>query len=260
MKKYKVIFLGLMLSFAVLAEEPQLVTVTGDRVSLRAAPEINAVLLDRATIGDQLQLADNSNPKWVGVRPPQTLDFWVGADYVQDGVVLPARLNVRSGPSLSHGVVAVILRGEEVTVRGKLDGWVRVAPPEEAVVWISRAYVQFPEEEGAPIQEDEEPIVEPLEELRVIAEEVSELLQPDPDKEQAVDAEFRGVLQSEGSVLYKLIDTVQANPLVCYVRGNKEQLDGYIGQSLLMNGKIFWAKGLTRPLLVPEKIEVLSER
>ncbi len=253
MKKVGVIVLGLMLCFAVLADEPRRVTVTGDRVSLRAAPKANAVLLDRAGLNDSLVLVDDSRPEWVGVRPPQEIDFWVGAKYVKDSIVLPTRLNVRSGPSLSHGVICIIKRGAELTVRGLLDDWVRIAPPAEAVVWISRAYVQIPE------QETDASIDAPFEELRVMAEEVSGLLQPDLDKDQGIDAQFQGVLQSEGSVLYKLTHIVQTNTLVCYVRGNKEQLDEYINQALLMNGKIFWAKGLKRPMLVPKTIEVICE-
>jgi len=152
MKKYRVIFLGLMLGFSALAQDLQRVTVTGDRVSLRAAPEVNAVLLDRAMNGDQLVLVDNFNSEWVGVRPPQKIDFWVTADYLQDDVVLPARLNVRSGPSLSHGVVGIVLRGEKLTVRGTLGEWVRIAPPETTIVWISRRYTDFSTVESVPVE------------------------------------------------------------------------------------------------------------
>ncbi len=152
MKKYRVVFLGLILGLSALAQDLQQVTVTGDRVSLRAAPEINAVLLDRAALNDQLVLSDNSNPEWVGVRPPQNIDFWVNAEYICDDVVLPARLNVRSGPSLSHGVVGIVARDKTLTVRGTLDGWVRIAPPEETVVWISRKYTDTPPRKSVSVE------------------------------------------------------------------------------------------------------------
>ncbi len=294
MKKYRVIFLGLMLGFAAMAEDLPVVTVTGDRVSLRAAPDLNAVLLDRAMSGDQLLLADNSNPEWVGVRPPQKIDFWVNAEYIRNDVVLPARLNVRSGPSLSHGVVAILQRGKELTVRGTLDGWVRVAPPEEAIVWISRAYTDIspPKSTGvgepilvtgteAPSIEEESKIVITVEspkpdmqesekevvravmkDLLIAAVEVAELpevLEADPEKEQGVAEQFTGTLQPANAILYKLIDPKLDTAVVCYIRGNAEQMAAYAGRLLTLTGKVYWAKGLSQPFLVPEKIEVLKK-
>ena len=299
MKKYRIIFLGLMLGFTALAQDLHQVTVTGDRVSLRAAPEVNAVLLDRAMIGDQLVLADNSNPEWVGVRPPQKIDFWVTANYLQDGVVLPARLNVRSGPSLSHGVVGIVSRGDTLTVRGRLEEWVRIAPPETTIVWISRRYTDFSTGEPAPADESvlitdtNSPVVEKksnviitvepaelvvadvveatpasttvlqpmINDLMIVAAEVAELpdaLTPDPVKEQGVAEQFAGILQPANSILYKLVDPKFERIVVCYVRGNLEQLETYAGRSLILSGRAYWAVDLEQPFLVPEKIEVLQ--
>ncbi len=267
MKKYRVIFLGLMLGFAALAQDLQLVTVTGDRVSLRAAPEINAVLLDRAMKGDQLLLADNSNSEWIGVRPPLKIDFWVNAEFIRDDVVLPTRLNVRSGPSLSHGVVAIVSRGEELTVRGTLDGWVRIAPPKEAIVWISRAYTDVspvePAEEPKPAvpKTKEEVVQQVLTELVMSAVDVPglpEVLEADPEKEQGVEEQFAGILQPANDVLYKLVDPKFKSIVICYVRGNSEQMKAYAGCSLALTGRTYWAADLDQPFLVPEKIEVLQ--
>jgi len=293
MKKYRVIFLGLMLSFAALAQDLQQVTVTGDRVSLRAAPKRNAVLLDRATTEDQLVLADNSNPKWVGVRPPQKIDFWVNAEFVRDDVVLPARLNVRSGPSLSHGVVGVVARDEKLTVRGTLNGWVRIAPPKEAIVWISRAYTDVSPPKSAsmdepilvtgteaPPAESESKIVITVEqpksdvpetEKEIVQQVMNELvmsvidvvglpevLEPDTEKEQGVEEQFSGILQPANSILYKLVDPKFKSIVICYIRGNSEQMEAYAGCSLTLAGRAYWATGLDQPFLVPEKIEVFQ--
>ena len=308
MKKYRVIFLGLMLGFFALAQEPDVVTVTGDRVSLRAAPELNAVLLDRAMSGDQLLLADNSNPEWVGVRPPQEIDLWVHSGYLHEGVVLPPLLNIRSGPSLSHGVVAIVSRDKKLTVRGELDGWMRIAPPEEAVVWISRKYTDLSlslvpgtADEKAPVlitgteapaPENESKIVitviptepalaklaapDPVETEQVVKTvlqpvindvmiaaaglaDLPETLTPDSEKEQGVAEQFTGTLQPANAILYKLIDPKLDTAVVCYIRGNAEQMAAYAGRLLTLTGKVYWAKGLSQPFLVPEKIEVLKK-
>ena len=314
MKKTGTLLMVLMLALSALAQDLKIVTVTGNRVSLRAAPELNAVLLDRAMSGDQLLLADNSNPEWVGVRPPQKIDCWVHSGYLNEGVVLPPRLNIRSGPSLSHGVVAIVSRDKKLTVRGELDGWMRIAPPEETVVWISRAYTDFSAVEPqpvepvksagaddpvlitgteAPVAEKESKIIitvvpnEPalaevveteaakeeteqvvktvlqpvINDVMIAAAGVTELpetLTPDPDKEQGVAEQFTGTLQPANAILYKLIDPKLDTAVVCYIRGNAEQMAAYAGRLLTLSGKVYWAKGLSQPLLVPEKIEVLQ--
>jgi len=142
MKNYMVALLTLILAGSVNADEPGMVKITGDRVSLRAAPDMNAVLMDRAMSGDLLVLKDNSNADWVGVVPPSDVDVWVCSKYIEDGAVLPARLNVRSGPSLNHGVVGEVQRGDTLTVRGEAAEWLRIAPPETTVVWVSRKYAE----------------------------------------------------------------------------------------------------------------------
>jgi uncharacterized protein YraI len=144
--------LVLFLLLAAAAEEQQTgtVVVTGDRVSLRAGPSITEVLLGRAMSGDTLTLKDNSNPEWVGVIPPETIDLWVHRDYVQDDAVLPEKLNIRSGPSFNHSVVGTLTKGQTVIFRGGISDWLRIAPTADATIWISRTYadVKLPECEG----------------------------------------------------------------------------------------------------------------
>jgi len=313
MKKIGITFMAFILALGALAQNVEKITVTGNRVSLRAAPDLNAVLLDRAMAGDQLLLADNSNPEWVGVHPPRHVTLWVRGEYILDGIVEPALLNVRSGPSAGHNVVGVVSRGKELTVRGKLDGWVRIAPPEEAVVWISRAYTAFPSSQPSKSAATNEPVVmavnpepadvvkesaivitvepsipelakvvEPKQEPAVAKEtepivktvfqpavndamiaaggisELPRVLKPDPEKEQAAAGAFAGTLQPVNAVLYKLIDPAFENIVLCYVRGNRVQMEAFSGRSLLLTGKTYWAAGVNEPLLVPEKIEVFQ--
>ncbi len=92
------------------------VKVTGDRVSLRAKPDINSELLDRAMRGEELVLLGATN-EWVAVQAPDSLDFWVSGEFVQNGIVVPAKLNIRSGPSQNYSVVYVANQGEPVALR-----------------------------------------------------------------------------------------------------------------------------------------------
>ncbi|MBI9021333.1 MAG: SH3 domain-containing protein, partial [Verrucomicrobia bacterium] len=258
----KILFVLIALTTSVYA---QTVTVTGDRVSLRAAPNLTSVLLARAAFDDRLVLMDNSNPDWVGVCPPEGIDLWVHRDFLQDGVVVPAKLNIRSGPSLSHEVVGVVQRGDKLTVRGDLDGWLKIAPPAGTTVWISRKYTDI--ETEAPVVSPSEPVVvkvepavpEPAKEpvilitvespKPVVAEVVEpvvktvvqpvineiliaavalpdlpETLTPDPDKKQGIAEQFSGILQPANDILCKLVDAKFGSIVICYVRGNQQQM------------------------------------
>ncbi|MDK2858307.1 MAG: hypothetical protein PWQ89_1426 [Verrucomicrobiota bacterium] len=294
----KILTVLIVLTVSIYAQEAGLVKVTGDRVSLRAAPEVTAVLLDRAMSGDELVLKDNSNSEWVGVEPPETVDLWVSRDFIRDGIVLPAKLNVRSGPSLSHHVVGVLKKGEPVTVRSEVDGWLRISPTPETTVWISRKYTEvtvpepaIPEESVAAFSPAEKPVIEtpviPAEpgeadvEIEIPQEEVLQMtavppeqkmttaavtaevsgsgtLRVDPNKEQGVEESFSGVLQPADSILYKLVDPGFEEITVCYVLGNQDQMNAYAQLPLKLTGKVYWAEGMDMPVIRPDKIQVLD--
>jgi hypothetical protein len=289
MKKRLICLAALGLAFLAGAADEEKVTVTGDRVSLRAEPDLNAVLLDRAMRGDQLVLKDNTNPEWVGVLPPEAIDLWVLGEYVENDTVIPAKLNVRSGPSLSHSVVGVVDRGRRLTVRGETAGWLRIAPPKEASVWISRRFVNavppsagpdgvvevvpLPEPEIAEVVEPEPPetqrvvivetVVQPeINKMMAAAADVPELpktLIPDPDKKQGGAETFSGILRFAGGILHKLTDPTAGNATVCYVRGNSAQMDKLEGRLLIITGPVYRALNLDKPFVRPVQIKLLEQ-
>ena len=296
MKNFWVGLAVLWLGVAAGAADEETVKVTGDRVSLRAAPDLNAVLLDRAMSGDTLVLKDNANPDWVGVLPPASIDLWVLGEYLEGGVVVPAKLNVRSGPSLSHSVVGVVTNGTQLTVRGQTADWRRIAPPPETTVWISRRFTEAkepvvivkvvppPEPRKEPAVEieaasDPEPPkkVEVAAEVPVVSETVktvqriatkkviikeidSDRLKVDLSKEQGIESEFSGVLRFSGGVLYKLVNPDVEEIAVCYVRGNADQMKELEGYTLNVSGPAYWAVDLDMPFVRPAKITLLKQK
>ncbi len=271
----KILFTLIMLTTVVYAQD--LVKVTGDRVSLRAAPDINAVLVDRAMKGDELTLKDNSNPKWVGVLPPDSIDLWVSTAFVSNNVVVPDLLNIRSGPSLSHHLVGTASKGDLLTVRGEVAGWTKIAPTSNTVIWISRTYVEAPEpppvaesaanvippvvvepvaaavsmpETQAVVQVVAEPTLQDV--MTAMSSEQEHKLMPDPAKEQGVEGTYSGVLQPMDDLLYKLVDL---DNIVCYVRGNSQQMKNLSDMKLEISGKTYWAAGKDLPVVVPATIK-----
>jgi len=45
---------------------------------------------------------------------------------------------------------------------------------------------------------------------------------------------------------------------VCYLWGNDEQLDGLRGRRLTIEGREYWLQGLRHPMLVVERIRLIS--
>lgn len=273
MKKNLLILFALALSAVGYAQDAVKVKVTGDRVSLRAAPEVTAVLLDRAMTGDELILQDNSHPDWVGVLPPEAVDLWVSSEFISSNTVQPRVLNIRSGPSSSHSIVGTARSGEVVRVRGEVAQWLRIAPTSNTVVWISRKYVNAPvtvstadpveavatgQNTQAVVQATAEPVIQDIMMVTIPGAKTPKKLEPDPGKKQGVVETFSGVLRPTGSILYRLADDHFEDITVCYVRGNQMQMRAYAHLPLRITGKIYWAAGLDLPLIVPATIEILN--
>lgn len=312
---------GLPMAFA--QNNPKVV-VTGDRVSLRALPESDAVLLGRAMMGDELVLKDNSQADWVGVLPPAEVDLWVNRDFVSNQVVSTKLLNIRSGPSMSHSVVGSAMRGDQLVVRGEVAEWLKIAPTDKTVVWINRNYVEVPGDAavappqavGIPVVSVEPvqgvPVVEPVKETAPVElaqvdvapvpetvpvaevpevvsvpevlpvadepaavtqkkegatiQEIMSILSPADGKPmsksqvkpQGLVGSYSGVLMRESEMFSKIVDEQFSDVIVCYVRGNAEQMKTFDGKKLELTGKVYWADGLTVPMIVPSRIKLLS--
>jgi hypothetical protein len=244
--------------------EIEKIKVIGDRVSLRSMPDINAELLDRAMRGEELVLLGETN-EWMAVQAPDTLNFWIAGEYVQNGIVAPAKLNVRSGPSQNYSVVCVMNAGDPVSLRGEFNEWIKIAPPVGSRVWISKQYVEqiLPPKPEPVVEPEPEPVVEPEPEPEVVIPELTEaekkplLLVLDKKKEQGVYDEIPGILRRANPGLYKLVLIVgDMEEAICLVRGNEVQMERYLNRSMLIKGKIYWAKGVDLPVLKTEKIHL----
>ena len=249
------------------------IRVTGDRVSLRAKPDLNGDLLDRAMRGEEMAYFEKTNG-WVAVQAPDSLDFWVAAEYVQNGVIQPEKLNVRSGPSRNYSVVAVLSKGDAVSLRGEFNDWLKIAPPQGSRVWISEDFVEFIEPPKPPpmieaIPEPElvvvpapDPEVESLSEPEPIAEPGEETLPPlilvmEKSKPQGKYDEIPGVLRRANPGLYKLVLIADGfEEPICLVRGKESQMERYLNRSMLLKGKVYWAKDIDLPIIQPEKIHL----
>jgi hypothetical protein len=236
------------------------VRVTGDRVSLRAKPSLDGELLDRAIRGEEMVFFEKTNG-WVAVQAPDSLNFWVAAEYIQNGVVFPKKLNVRSGPSINYNEVAVLERDNTVSVRGEFNDWLKIAPPLGSRVWISEDYVEFVD----PPKSEPVLAVEPESAPEPVAEQAPEpqdelpplMLVLDDAKPQGKVDRIPGILRRANPGLYKLVLIAgEIEEPICLVRGRESQLEKLLNRSILITGPVYWVKDVDLPVIQPDTINL----
>jgi hypothetical protein len=255
----RILLIGLLVCAASLrADEMEKVRVTGDRVSLRSEPNLErSEVLDRAMSGQEFEVLGREEG-WVAIQAPAEMNFWVSAQYLTNGVVVPNKLNVRSGPSKNYNTVAVLERDQKVELRGDFNGWAKIAPPPGSRVWISAEFVETIQ----PPTPVEPVLVEKKAETPAIVygSAKSDALKPlvlvrDETKTQGQPDEIAGVLKRANPGLFKLVLIAgEIEEPICLVRGNVAQLEKYVNRALLIKGHIYWAKDVDLPVLQPQTI------
>ena len=231
------------------------VVITGNRVSIRLSPSIKGELLDRAMLGDHFSSVTESNG-WQGISAPDFISAWVHSDYVSNNIVLPKKLNVRVGPNKNYGVLAILSEGQEVNQIEVFNEWIKINPPSNSVVWISKDFVSnvinIVKIESS--EESNEILEEELIENTVITTNFSFDL--NVNKEQGLLSEFQGRLSMSKYGLYKL--TSENGEDICFIRGRKYQLEPLINNLLLLSGKKYFIDDLDLPILQPNTIKIIN--
>lgn len=279
--------LGVVAGLALLGSAFELlgarVVSTADRVNLRARPASTAEVAGQAAAGEEFEALGDEG-EWVQVRVPDRLSLWVFAEFVRDGVVIPDKLNVRAGPGINFNVVGFFMHGEKVAARGKTGDWMEVAPPSNAVLWVSREFLRDVAEPTAPATPPAPPPAPPAPpsgaEAAVAVAPVPPppppppppapplpvAADPAPEAVDGVLVQREGVLQRTSLFDLRrqsdfcLTDRVRGRPAtVCYIRGNTEQLTSFIGRRLRIQGTAYWLPGSHSPVVVPRQIMPLTD-
>lgn len=281
----------LLCGFILPAEAQKLtpMRVTAERVNLRAKPTLNAEVVGQLQENAQVSVRSIQD-EWVEIVPPETIDLWVHRDFVRMGVVQTKNLNVRAGPGINYNVVGDLNRGDAVVPRGEFGEWLKIAPPENSSLWMHSEYVESvrpsfirrspqpaPQPQPAttratvrrpaPVITPVPPAAPPQEPQMVVqaAATGEESQLPDnwelvPLEGQGKRVEREGVLRQVGFLLgrptrYRLV-RYEGNTLVtiCYIRGNRAQLNDWIGERLLIRGREYWIKDSEYPVLIVEQL------
>jgi hypothetical protein len=153
-------------------------------------------------------------------------------------------------------------KGELLKVRGEIAQWIKIAPTSNTVVWISRKYVDAPKPvmmELAAFQTTQTVVNVAAQEIMTAASATAQKkLAVDPAKPQGVEGTYSGVLQPSDDRLYKLVDDHFTDVIVCYVDGNKAQMQTFTGMKLEITGKTYWAEKMDLPVVRPVRIKLFA--
>jgi len=279
-----------VISFLALSQLPveasSQVRVVGQRVNLRAKPELSAEVTGQVNRGDRLTVK-SMTPEWVEVVPPESVKFWVHRDFIEENLIVPPRLNVRAGPGVNYSVVAVLERDTRVKAISDFGEWVSIAPPDSASLWVSRELVEVIQpERPRPTPAPAPPIAPPMQVVKPPPPPPPPPPRPappvpvppppppaEPPKDldliplagQGAQVERTGSLRLAGFVIgrpsrYRLTRQ-QGHTLetICYVRGNESQLQTLLGRELSIKGHEYWVQGVRHPVLVPQQIMLLPQ-
>lgn len=138
---------------------PEPAVVSQKAVVIRGQPKVTSEIIARLKKGDKVTVLEEIKTKkkqdepdrWYKINIPTGSAAWVHSSFLDaDKKVKPNKLNVRSGPSENHSVIARIDKGTEVGVIETKGEWSRVEPPASAYAYVA-AHLVTREPAGAVI-------------------------------------------------------------------------------------------------------------
>jgi uncharacterized protein YgiM (DUF1202 family) len=122
--------------------------VRQNNVNVRGQAAINSEVIIRLNRGDSVTVLEEitlKKPKldepanWARIAFPTNAHVWVHGSFVDatSKAVLPAKLNVRTGPGENYSVVGQLQRGETITEISAKDQWLEIQAPTNAHAFIA---------------------------------------------------------------------------------------------------------------------------
>ncbi len=124
-----------------------------DRVNVRSRPGFVGEIVTQLKKGQEVTVLDTVSlrrpaadepPIWIKIALPPNAPAWASAEYIDaaTGTVKADMLNVRSGPSYDHGIVARAKWGSTLKIlAAEKEGWVQVAAPAGSVGFVPAAWL-----------------------------------------------------------------------------------------------------------------------
>ncbi len=268
---------------AAVAAGPEAV-VKGDRVNLRARPQLTAEVVAQASEGDRLMTRAISNG-WVEVAVPAAVDVWVHRDFVKEGRAV-AKLNVRGGAGINFNTLATLGKGEAVQVRGEFGEWLKIAPPAAASLWVNEELVEVvrPKPVPPPVVAPKPPPVVARPPMPPTPPETAAVPPPVPPAAPSAvpyvpedvrlapvnnqgrpvvrEGRLRAVLLAlnRPSRYHLVREQGNQQEIICYLRGNEAQLRNLEERRMRIRGREYFVQGARYPMIVVDEIALLGDQ
>lgn len=139
-------------------------SIAGSNVNVRGQATLNSEIVKRLNQGDTVTVIEQiilDKPKpdepsqWAKIAFPAEAHVWVHSSYIDstNKVVLPKKLNVRTGPGENYSVVGLIERGAAVKEVSRKGDWMEIEAPAGAYAFVAAQYLK---------QEATAPVVPPI--------------------------------------------------------------------------------------------------
>ena len=217
------------------------VVVCRQTVNVRAGPGINFSIVGQLTNGAKVEVRGNL-ADWIKLAPPGGCSLWVSrplVEIVPPTPVLPVRLSPARPPvveSPGGTIQAEAKKPEE-----------RTAPspaPATNLFFVSKRGEDQTGEEKKTVA------IKPPADLDLI-----------PEVGQGQWKQFEGVLRTKNFLVrspsnFRLVTNDQdgQSRTICFVKGNRAQLDALLYRELIISGRQYWVQRHRYPVVVPEKI------
>ncbi len=135
--------------------------VRQNNVNVRGRAAINSEVVAHLSKGDNVTVLEEitlAKPKldepaqWARIAFPTNVHVWVHSLFVDatNKTVVPAKLNLRSGPGENYSVIGLLQRGETVKEVGVKNEWLEIEAPANAYAFVAAHLLAAKEAAPAP--------------------------------------------------------------------------------------------------------------
>ncbi|RQD70638.1 MAG: hypothetical protein D5S00_03685 [Tindallia sp. MSAO_Bac2] len=128
--------------------------IVGDNSTVRNDSSLNATAVQTLSIGTkvnihniennflQIEVKNGSASGWMH-KDLILLDEDTQREKVSKGIVTATRLNIRSGPSISHSLQGQLNAGQQIQIIGEEDVWLQIADERGIKGWVHSDYINI---------------------------------------------------------------------------------------------------------------------
>lgn len=214
--------------------------INGQDINVRTDSTVAAESICAVKKGAHVTLAGESYD-WYKIRLPHYAPAYVHKDFVltaegtNNGKITKDNVNIRLRPDLGAPILGRVHKNETVAVIKSAGDWYKIEPPETAVGWINKNFVDMIEAKK-PAEEEKKPVQDAMEENIII----------------------EGVLKTKfftGTAAYKLVSSTGDMYLI---RGDRNLLAPCVRKTVRITGKTINSAEAALPIVRAEKIETVK--